>query len=79
MRYTFLEKTRLFARHAVDQTPTYLRWVSYLCAIMAAFGVAIMLVGYKDPSFGRVATVVCLAIAAGITFMLSRRLNSREE
>ncbi len=45
---------------------------------MALFGLGVMIVGYKDPSFGRVATVVCLAIAAIVTNVLSRRLAARD-
>ena len=38
----------------------YLTWIAILCLVMAAFGVGIFVIGYQDPSFGRVATIVVL-------------------
>ena len=42
----------------------YLKWLSVLCLVMALFGTAVMLVGYKAPTIGLVATVAALVIAA---------------
>ncbi|MEG0071236.1 MAG: hypothetical protein RR381_05105 [Raoultibacter sp.] len=42
----------------------YLKWIAILCAVMAAFCLAIFAVGYKDLSVARVATVVVLLIAS---------------
>lgn len=42
----------------------YMKWLSILCLVMALFGTAIMLVGYKAPTIGLVATVAALIIAA---------------
>ena len=42
----------------------YLKWLSMLCLVMALFGTAVMLVGYKAPTIGLVATVAALVIAA---------------
>lgn len=42
----------------------YMKWLSILCLIMALFGTAVMLVGYKAPTIGLVATVAALVIAA---------------
>lgn len=50
----------------------YLRWLGILCAVMAVFCLGIFLVGYKDPSFGRVATLIGLIIASITFFRLSR-------
>ena len=42
----------------------YMKWLSILCLVMALFGTAVMLVGYKAPTIGLVATVTALIIAA---------------
>ena len=42
----------------------YMKWLSILCLVMALFGTAVMLVGYKAPTIGLVATVTALVIAA---------------
>lgn len=42
----------------------YMKWLSILCLVMALFGTAVMLVGYKAPTIGLVATVAALIIAA---------------
>lgn len=42
----------------------YMKWLSVLCLVMALFGTAVMLVGYKAPTIGLVATVAALIIAA---------------
>ena len=57
---------------------TYLKWLSMLCAVLALFGIGIFIIGYKDPSFGRVATVVLLIIAAIVLGLLSRRKRYQE-
>ena len=59
------------------RAPHYLRWLSILCIVMAAFGVGVFVVGYQPPSFGRVATVVCLAIAAVVLRFVAHSLESR--
>ena len=41
-----------------------MKWLSMLCLVMALFGTAVMLVGYKVPTIGLVATVAALVIAA---------------
>ena len=41
----------------------YLKWLSVLCVVLAAFGVGIFAVGYQPLSVGRVATI-CLLVAA---------------
>lgn len=51
----------------------YLRWLGILCAIMAAFCLGVFLIGYKDPSAGRVATLVGLIVASVASFWLSHR------
>lgn len=42
----------------------YMKWLSMLCLVMALFGTAVMLIGYKAPTIGLVATVAALIIAA---------------
>lgn len=42
----------------------YMKWLSILCLVMALFGTAVMLVGYKAPTIGLAATVAALIIAA---------------
>ena len=44
----------------------YLRWFGILCAVMAAFCLGVFIIGYKDPSFGRIATFIALAIASPV-------------
>ena len=51
----------------------YLRWLSWLCALMALFCVGVFIIGYKDPSFGRVATLAALVIASAVCWRLSKR------
>ena len=51
----------------------YLKWLSVLCVVLAAFGVGIFLVGYQPLSVGRVATICLLALAAAVLAGLSRR------
>ena len=51
----------------------YLKWLGMLCALMAAFCVGVFVIGYKDPSFGRVATLVALVAASIFCFWLSKR------
>ena len=58
-------------------TPLYLRWLSALCAFMALFCVGVLIIGYKDPSFGRVATLVALVVASIVCFWLSKRKTRR--
>ena len=41
-----------------------MKWLSILCLVMALFGTAVMLGGYKAPTIGLVATVTILVIAA---------------
>ncbi len=53
----------------------YLRWLGILCAVMAAFCLGVFVIGYKDPSFGRMATFIALAIACPACLLLSRRLR----
>lgn len=51
----------------------YEKWLSLLCAGMAVFGVGVMLVGYKAPTVGLVATVVMLVVASALLAMKVRR------
>lgn len=51
----------------------YLRWLGILCAVMAAFCLGVFIIGYKDPSFGRVATFIALAVACPVLLWLSKR------
>lgn len=55
----------------------YLRWLGILCAIMAAFCLGVFLIGYKDPSAGRVATLVGLIVASAGFFWLARRRSDK--
>lgn len=57
----------------MEEKQRYLRWLGILCAIMAAFCLGVFAIGYKDPSAGRVATLVALVIASIAFFRLSRR------
>ena len=51
----------------------YLKWLSVLCAVLAAFGVGIFAVGYQPLSVGRVATICLLVAAAAVLAWFSRR------
>lgn len=55
----------------------YEKWLSVLCAGMAIFGVGVMLVGYKAPTVGLVATVVML-VGASALFAIKAKQNMRE-
>ena len=55
--------------------PLYLRWLSLLCAVMALFCVGVFVIGYKDPRFGRVATLVALVVASVALLLASTRLS----
>lgn len=50
----------------------YLKWLSILCVVLAAFGVGIFAVGYQPLSVGRVATICLLVAAAAVLAWLSR-------
>lgn len=54
----------------------YLKWLSVLCVVLAAFGVGIFLVGYQPLSVGRVATICLLVVAAAVLAWLSCRARS---
>ena len=51
----------------------YLKWLSVVCVVLAAFGVGIFAVGYQPLSVGRVATICLLVAAAAVLVWLSRR------
>lgn len=51
----------------------YLKWLSVVCVVLAAFGVGIFAVGYQPLSVGRVATICLLVAAAAVLAWLSRR------
>ena len=53
-------------------TRGYMKWLSVLCLVMALFGTAVMLVGYKAPTIGLVATVAALVVAAAALGWKSR-------
>lgn len=55
----------------------YEKWLSMLCVGMAIFGIGVMLVGYKAPTVGLVATVVMLVVASALFAMKARR-NTQE-
>ena len=55
----------------------YEKWLSMLCVGMAIFGIGVMLVGYKVPTVGLVATVVMLVVASALFAMKARR-NTQE-
>lgn len=51
----------------------YLKWLSVVCVVLAAFGVGIFAVGYQPLSVGRVVTICLLVAAAAVLAWLSRR------
>lgn len=51
----------------------YLKWLSAVCVVLAAFGVGIFAVGYQPLSVGRVATICLLVAAAAVLAWFSRR------
>ena len=61
----------------MSSTATYLTWLGILCAVMATFGVGVFVIGYKDPSMGRVMTVVVLYLASGLLLWQARRRRIR--
>lgn len=54
-------------------TALYLRWLGMLCAVMALFCLGVFAIGYKEPSLGRIATLIALIVAAAICLWLSKR------
>lgn len=54
----------------------YLKWLSVLCVVLAAFGVGIFAVGYQPLSVGRVVTICLLVAAVAVLAWLSRRDRS---
>ena len=54
----------------------YLKWLSVVCVVLAAFGVGIFAVGYQPLSVGRVATICLLVAAAAVLAWFSRRDRS---
>ncbi|MEG0845365.1 MAG: hypothetical protein RR917_00875 [Eggerthellaceae bacterium] len=57
----------------------YVKWIAILCAVMALFCLAIFVVGYKDLSFGRVATVVALLVASVACGIASKKMAAAPE
>ena len=55
----------------------YEKWLSVLCVGMAIFGIGVMLVGYKAPTVGLVATVAML-VSASALFAMKAKQNMRE-
>ena len=55
----------------------YEEWLSMLCIGMAIFGIGVMLVGYKAPTVGLVATVAML-VGASALFAIKAKQNMRE-
>ncbi|MEC4185295.1 hypothetical protein VJ918_10790 [Adlercreutzia sp. R21] len=51
----------------------YLRWLGMLCTVMALFCLGVFAIGYKEPSFGRIATLIALIVASAACLRLSRR------
>lgn len=60
----------------MKEAPMYLKWLAILCVVMALFGVGVFIIGYKDLSFGRVATVVALFVASAVLGVASKRLST---
>lgn len=60
----------------MDEVPRYLKWLAIGCLVMALFGIGVFIIGYKDLSFGRVATVIALLVASLVLGTLSRRRKS---
>lgn len=60
-----------------SETRLYETWLSVLCAGMAIFGVGVMLVGYKAPTVGLVATVAML-VGASALFAIKAKQTMRE-
>lgn len=58
----------------MSPVPQYMRWLSVLCAVMASFGVGVLVIGYKTPSVGRIMTIMCLYVVASILFYAARRM-----
>lgn len=56
-----------------SETRLYETWLSVLCMGMAVFGIGVMLVGYKAPTVGLVATVVMLVVASALFAMKAKR------
>lgn len=54
----------------------YLKWLDILCAVMGLFGISVLVVGYKDPSFGRVATIFGLFSVSIVLGLLVKRKSS---
>ena len=61
----------------MKETATYLKWLAILCVVMALFCVGVFIIGYKDLSFGRVATTVALFVGAGILAFFSKRKSHK--
>ncbi|MEG0620976.1 MAG: hypothetical protein RR477_07600 [Raoultibacter sp.] len=57
----------------------YVKWIAILCAVMALFCLAIFVVGYKDLSFGRVATVIALLVASVACGIASKKMATAPE
>lgn len=55
----------------------YLKWIAILCAGMGLFGVGVLVVGYKEVSFGLVATIVCLWLGSVALAIFVKKKGSR--
>jgi hypothetical protein len=57
----------------MKESTVYFKWLSILCVGMALFCVGVFIIGYKDLSFGRVATALGLLGLSGFFAFLSKR------
>ncbi len=62
----------------MSDIPTYLRWLCGLCLLMGTFGFVLLAAGFREPSFGKVATVVVLYVAAVVLFVLYRHFATKK-
>ena len=59
---------------SASEKSLYEKWLSVLCAGMAIFGIGVMLVGYKAPTVGLVATVAMLVGASALFAIKAKRI-----
>ena len=53
----------------------FLRYIGYMCIVLIGLALGVLLIGYQQPTFGKVATIVLLVVGASVCFALAHRMD----
>ena len=61
----------------MDRVPYYMRLLAFACVMVAILGIGVVFViGYRPPTFGRVATIILLIAVAVALWLIARRIET---